>query len=126
MGIYIDGDIYRSIFKQKKWKRYGDIIIAPKGLLCGKRSKNPCPSPRPRPSVCPRFSVVSSKPTSTRDMIFTFIYSSQWKKLDFRAVQIFEDRTKYRPSFSIKVFKKYLFSYLFSVQLLKDYYLVLA
>ena len=52
--------------------------------------------PRPRVSVCPRFSVVSSKPTSTRDMIFTFIYSSQWKKLDFWTVQIFDDRTKYR------------------------------
>ena len=54
--------------------------------------------------VRPRKSVVSPKPSSTRDMIFTFIYSSQWKKLDFRAVQIFNDRTKYRSSFSFKLF----------------------
>ena len=56
-------------------------IIAPKGLLCGKRSKNPCPSPRP--SVLPRKSVVLSKPTSTRDMIFSSIYSCKKKKVDF-------------------------------------------
>ena len=71
-------------------------------------------SVRPRPR--PRKSVVLSKPTSTRDMIFAFIYSSQWKKLDFRAVQIFEDRTKYRSSFSFKVFKNIFLSFIYPSQ----------
>ena len=82
-------------------------FIAPLGLLCGKRSKNPCPSPRPH-----RFLVVSSKPTSTRDMIFTFIlYSSQWKKLDFGTFNSFTDGLKFMSSF-FQTFLNSLYNYL--------------
>ena len=48
---------------------------------------------------CPRFSVVSSNPTSMRDTIFTFIYSSQFKKLDLGTINHFMDGLEFLLNF---------------------------